>query len=341
MEDYILVVTTYYPTKVGAFSLIAFGLASITFSSIDISTTPSIPADAQWKQNGVTAAGGTGQGNATNQLDSPDGLLLDGDQIVFITDVNNHRVIQWNIGDTNGQVVAGNHEAGNRMYQLYEPTDVLLDKETDSFIICDSQNQRVVRWSRRKGTTQGEVLIGNIRCWGLAMDDQRYLYVSDTLNDAVRRYRLGEKIGTLIAGGNGKGDGLHQFSQPSYLFIDQQQTVYVSDSNNHRVVKWNKDAEKGILVAGSGSQGTDMAQLAFPYGLFVDTLGTVYVADSGNDRVMRWPQGANQGTVIIGNNGRGDGPNQFNGIGALAFDRQGNLYVVDWKNHRVQCFVIQ
>ncbi|CAF4835448.1 unnamed protein product, partial [Rotaria socialis] len=107
---------------------------------------------------------------------------------------------------TNGQVVAGGKGAGNGLHQLNNPTDVLIDKETDSLIICDWQNGRVVRWSRRSGTTQGEILIDNITCWGLAMDEQRYLYVSDTEKHEVRRYQLGEKNGTLVASGNGQGD---------------------------------------------------------------------------------------------------------------------------------------
>ncbi|CAF2091708.1 unnamed protein product, partial [Rotaria magnacalcarata] len=92
--------------------------------------------------------------------------------------------------------------------QLYYPTDVLIDKETDSLIICDRRNGRVVRWSRRSGITQGEILINDIECWGLAMDEQRYLYVADTGKHEVRRYQLGEKNGILVAGGNGKGDEL-------------------------------------------------------------------------------------------------------------------------------------
>ncbi|CAF4522133.1 unnamed protein product, partial [Rotaria magnacalcarata] len=80
---------------------------------------------------------------------------------------------------TNGQVVAGGKGAGNGLNQLNGPTDVLIDKETDSLIICDAEAERVVRWSHRSGTTQGEVLIDDIDCWGLAMDERRYLYVSD------------------------------------------------------------------------------------------------------------------------------------------------------------------
>ncbi|CAF4263364.1 unnamed protein product, partial [Rotaria sordida] len=174
------------------------------------------------------------------------------------------------MGDTNGQVVAGGNGEGNRLDQLNYPTDVLIDKETDSLIICDTG--RVVRWSRRSGTTQGEILIDNIEPYGLAMDDQRYLYISDTDKHEVRRYQIGDKNGTIVAGGNGEGAGLNQLNFPTYIFIDQQQTVYVSDNNNHRVMKWNKDAKEGIVVAGGQGQGNALTQLSNPRGLFVDTL---------------------------------------------------------------------
>ncbi|CAF2050661.1 unnamed protein product, partial [Rotaria magnacalcarata] len=134
---------------------------------------------------------------------------------------------------------------GNGLHQLDRPTDVLIDRETDSLIICDRDNQRVVRWSRRSDTTQGEILIGNIQCFGLAMDEQRYLYVSDAGKDEVRRYQLGEKNGTLVAGGNGQGAGLNQLKLPKYLFVDRDHSVYVSDNNNHRVMKWVEGAKEG------------------------------------------------------------------------------------------------
>ncbi|CAF0958644.1 unnamed protein product [Rotaria sordida] len=242
------------------------------------------------------------------------------------------------MGDTNGQVVAGDNEQGN---QLDRPTDVLIDKETDSLIICDSVNRRVVRWSRRSGTTQGEILIDNIKCWGLTMDDQRYLYISDYGKHEVRRYQIGDKNGTLVAGGNGKGADLNQLNDPTYIFVDQQQTVYVSDNDNHRIMKWNKGAKEGIVVGGGQGEGNALTQLSLPTGLFVDTSGTIYVADSFNHRLMRWPKGAKQGTVIVGGNGKGEGANQFNYLRGLSFDRQGNLYVVDRDNNRVQRFSIE
>ncbi|CAF4166070.1 unnamed protein product, partial [Rotaria sordida] len=184
-----------------------------------------IPVDARWAQNGVTVAGGHGQGNATNQLYYPHGLFVDDDQTMVIADYRNHRIIQWKMGDTNGKVVAGGNGKGDRLDQLNYPTGVLIDKENDSFIICNGGNRRVVRWSRRSGTTQGEILVDCVSCWGLAMDDQRYLYISDTNKDGVRRYQIGDKNGTIVVGGNGEGAGLNQLNDPYYIFVDQQQTV--------------------------------------------------------------------------------------------------------------------
>ncbi|CAF3423076.1 unnamed protein product [Rotaria socialis] len=302
-----------------------------------------IPANAKWTQNAVTIAGGHGQGNATNQLNWPYDLLVDDDQTVIIADYGNHRIMQWKNGDTtNAQVVAGGKGAGNGLNQLYRPTDVLIDKGTDSLLICDWGNRRVVRWSRRSGATKSEILIDNIDCWGLAMDDQKYLYVSDVGKHEVRRYQLGDQNGTLVAGGNGQRDGLNQLNYPTYLFVDRQQNVYVSDFYNHRVMKWNKGAKEGIVIAGGQGQGNALTQLYYPLGIFIDTLGTLYVADSGNHCVMRWTQGdKKQGAVIVGGNGSGAGANQLDGPRGLSFDRHGNLYVVDYNNHRVQRFSIK
>ncbi|CAF2096459.1 unnamed protein product [Rotaria magnacalcarata] len=174
------------------------------------------------------------------------------------------------------------------------------------------------------------------------MDDQRYLYVSDYVKNEVRRYRLGEKNGTLIAGGNGIGDGLNQLNYPTYLFVDRDHSVYVSDNNNHRVMKWVEGAKEGIVVAGGQGAGNALTQLYWPNGIFVDTLSTLYVADSNNNRVMRWTQGdKTQGAVIVGGNGQGEGANQFNYPIGLSFDRHDNLYVADMNNARVQRFSIE
>ncbi|CAF4609818.1 unnamed protein product [Rotaria sp. Silwood1] len=304
-----------------------------------IAMIPNIPVDARWTQNGVTIAGGHGPGNGTNQLYRPLGLFVDDDQTMVIADYENHRMMQWKMGDTNGQVVAGGNGLGYRLDQFNFPRDVLIDRETNSLIICD--NDRVVRWSRHSGTTQGEILIKGTSCAGLVLDNQRHLYIAAMSRAEVRRYRIGDNNGTIVAGGNDWGSGLHQLNTPSRIYVDEQEAVYVSDSENHRVMKWNKGAKEGIVVAGGQGKGNSLTQLSNPWGLFVDTLGTIYIADRNNHRVMRWIKGAIQGTVIVGGNGDGEGANQLDRPIGLSFDRHGNIYVADQYNNRIQRFSIE
>ncbi|CAF1365936.1 unnamed protein product [Rotaria sp. Silwood1] len=318
--------------------LIIFLLSILDYPLRSPSST-NIHPNARWQQNGITVAGGNRQGNEINQLSNPCGLYVDDNQTIYVADQSNHRIVEWKQGATNGQVVAGGNGEGSGDHQLDNPHDVIIDKERDSLIICDTSNRRVVRWPCRNGTS-GETIISNISCVGLTMDENGSLYVTDYGRDEVRRYRRGESQGTVVAGGNGRGNRLDQLSCPQYVFVDRDHSVYVSDGNNHRVMKWMEGAKQGIVVAGGQGKGNGLTQLSSPHGVVVDQLGTVYVADFGNDRIMRWPKGATQGSVIVGGNGSGGQSNQLNGPIGLSFDRHGNLYVVDYGNHQVQKFNI-
>jgi sugar lactone lactonase YvrE len=290
---------------------------------------------------GVTIVGGRGQGSASDQLSYPWSLYIHDDDTIVIADSGNNRIIEWKQGATTGHVIAGENGEGNRMNQLKGPTCCIIDKETNSLIICDRWNRQVKRWSRQQETTSGEILIDNIGCYGLAMDNQKYLYITDCEKSEVIRYQMGNNTGTIVAGGNGQGDHLNQLNWPQYVFVDGEQSVYVSDSKNNRVMKWVKGATEGIVVAGGRGQGDALNQLSSPQGLFVDKLGTISVVEFGNDRVTRWCKGMQEGTVIVGGNGDGSKSDQLSGPNGLSFDRHGNLYVVDYANHRVQRFSLE
>lgn len=224
--------------------------------------------------------------------------------------------------------------------QLNEPTDIIIDKETNSFIIADSENRRVVQWSRKRNTRKAKTLISDIDCCCVTMDQDRSIYVSDWMKNEVRRWKRDEKKGTLIAGGHGQGDQLNQLYFPTDIFVDQEYSLYISDSKNHRVMKWVKDATEGIVIAGGHGPGNHLAQLSSPGGILVDHFGQVYVADVGNHRVMCWGEGDEEGKIIVGGHGKGEESNQLHYPDGLSFDRQGNLCVVDCWNNRVQKFEI-
>ena len=296
----------------------------------------------------MTVAGGYGYGKGTNQLSYPCGLFVNDEQTVYIADYGNHRIVSRKADAKTDEVLAGEKGKGNRLDQLDEPTDVIVDRETDTLFICDSNNRRVMRWPRRPtlstATTtsnQGQIVTDNINCYGLTIDDQGSLYVSDWKQHEVRRYDKGsDKKGTVIAGGHGEGKGDHQLNFPTYLFVDGQSTLYVSDTNNHRVIKWMKGASEGIIVAGGNGEGPGLNRLSSPQGVWVDGYGHVYVVDCGNHRVMRWEKEAKEGTIIVGGNGRGPGSYQLNRPMGLFFDRHSHVYVAEYSNHRVQRFSI-
>ncbi len=224
-------------------------------------------------------AGGNGWGNKLNQFSDPQGIFIDDDQTIYIADCWNHRIIQWKYNARYGQIVAGGNGKGEETNQLHCPTDVIIDKKNDSFIISDWGNRRVVRWSRQNNTN-GQIIISNIDCSRLAVDQNGDLYVSDCVENQVKRWKRGEKNGTIVAGGNGKGDQLNQLNCPTSIFVDKNYSLYISDKDNHRVIKWIKDAEEGIVVAGGNGQGDDLTQFSEPQGIVVDQFGQIYVADS-------------------------------------------------------------
>ena len=303
-----------------------------------------IGSDARWTREAITVAGGLGLGATLSQLYLPDGLSVDHEGTVFIADWWNNRIVAWKQNAKEAYVVAGKSE-NNRgaLEDLFRPSDVLFDKDTNSFIISDNGKRRVIRLFCENGVTRVETIVENILCWGLTIDSEGSLYVTDLEKHAVRRYRKGEKMtaGTIVAGGHGQGNRPNQLDTPLYVFIDCERAIYVSDHDNHRVMKWMEDATEGVLVAGGSDAGENLAHLCCPSGIIVDQQGTIYVADSLNHRVIRWCRGALRGELIAGGHGQGKGAHQLDQPKGLAFDHHGYIYVVDKNNHRVQRFSIR
>jgi sugar lactone lactonase YvrE len=303
-----------------------------------LAPTPIVPDDgicasATWNTNGITVAGGNGEGPGLDQLYKPEGLFVDDDSVVYVADTWNNRVVKWAPGVSSGQVMVEGDRRDKQTKQAHFVTKVIFDKNETMFI-CDSGNSRVDRWF--KSDKQGQTIIENIACFGLAMDNKGSLYITDYTNQQVTKWP-GDQI---VAGGNGEGADLNQFWEPFHIFVDQAQSVFVTDWGNNRVMKWPIDAKEGIVVAGGHGPGDNTNQFSAATSVVVDQMGTLYVADNENHRIMRWLEGSRSGSVIIGGQGEGNGTAQLSFPYDLTFDRQGNLYVADYGNHRIQMFAI-
>ncbi|CAF4093963.1 unnamed protein product, partial [Adineta steineri] len=289
----------------------------------------------KFQQFAITVAGGNGRGQELNQLYFPYGIFIDNDKSIYIADYCNDRIVKWKLNSNTGQIIAGDNGNGNQNNQLNSPRDIVFDKENNSFIISDQGNKRVIRYFDQNQTNQ-QVIISNITCWGLTIDKNGFIYVSDYEKHEVRRWKQGDRQGELVEGGNGKGSHLNQLNYPTFIFIAEDYSLYISDWGNHRVMKWKKDAKEGIIVAGGNGQGNSLKQLSYPQGVIVDHLGQIYVADSWNHRIMRWCEGNEEGEIVVGGNDEGNQLNQLNRPIGLSFDNEENLYVVDHGNHRIQ-----
>ncbi|CAF4475578.1 unnamed protein product [Rotaria socialis] len=142
--------------------------------------------------------------------------------------------------------------------------------------------------------------------------------------------------GVSVAGGNGRGDGMNQLSNPLSLYVDDDQTIYICDQSNHRIVEWKWHAMSGQLVAGGNGNGSGTHQLDNPRDVIVDKdRDSLVICDWGNRRVVRWPrQNQRSAETIISNIS----------CRSLTMDDTGSLYVAeDGKNEvrRYQGGVLQ
>ncbi|CAF1365348.1 unnamed protein product [Adineta ricciae] len=286
----------------------------------------------KWKPNAVTISAV----NGLNRLHSPLGIYIDDDsRSIYVASWGRHCIVGWKFNETIGEIVAGSKESGNGINQLHYPTDLIVDKETNSLIICDEGNRRIVQWFRQNRTNP-QIIIPHIYCARLIIDRNGDFYVSDWFNNKIIRWNMVNKEGTIVAGGNGNGNQSNQLSSPRGVFVDQDFSVYVADLENHRIMKWTKNAKEGIVVAGGNGEGNNLTQLRFPEGVIVDHFGNVYVADTKNKRIMRWNAESQEGSIILSGDSIGQQSNSFEAPGDISFDGEGNLYVVDYSNRRIQ-----
>jgi uncharacterized protein (TIGR03437 family) len=268
---------------------------------------------------GTGAAGYAGDnGPATSALlNVPRGVAIDRSGNLYIADHSNHCI---RMVSSQGIIttVAGNGFPGfsgdngpATSASLYGPDAVVGDPDGNLYI-ADTYNNRVRKVSGGIITTiagtgvedyNGDAIPAvNANLGyptGLAIDQDRNLYVTEYDNDRIRKISNG--IITTVAGASHSGH--FQFAgdggpatqallcEPWGLSLDSAGNLYFADECSSRVRK----ISNGIItsIAGDGSMGFNgdgghpatNVELNSPTGIATDSAGNIYVAEAWNNRV--------------------------------------------------------
>lgn len=300
-----------------------------------------LSANATWDSDGITIAGwanGT-NGPLPSQLSGPVGIAISNDNILYVTDAGNHRIIVIHLDSATPNYIIGSG-CGASANQFCYPYDSF--PTNSSLYVTDAGNSRIQERALNSSNVTSTVSLGSLyAAFYLYVDIHQNIYFSEYRNHTVMLFHANLLSTKVVAGTGVQGSSDDQFNTPYGIFVDQIGILYVADCWNHRIMKWYQGASSGIRVAGDGTSGSSSTQLTTPTDIIVDSNQHMYISESGNARIIRWPPNSTFGVCIAACTGTtGSGSMQLSSPHSLAFDSHGSLYVSDWFGNRVQKFSI-
>lgn len=307
-------------------------------------------ADVVFGQEGdFTADAPNNPSLSASSLYFPGALTLDVSGNLFVADVFNNRVLEYNaVGgatppDTTADAVFGQGSfSTSNCYgpsdtptntSLCEPGGVALDAGSNLYV-ADYQDNRILEYNAPTSGASANITADEV---------------------------FGQPSFDADACNNG-GLSAESLCGPSALAVDSSGNLYAADTANNRALIYPTPLSNVTagLVLGQGDfthGGPDIVKnsgMAGPSFVAIDrsvTPNHLYVSDSGNNRVLGWSDAATFTTgqaadLVIGqtdfvsyqcNQGMGETPSAStlcNPLG-VAVDASGNLYVADYDNYRV------
>jgi sugar lactone lactonase YvrE len=286
---------------------------------------------------------------AAARFKDPYGVALDKDGNLFVTDAINNRIRKITPDGTVSTYAGTGTQGiknGDRLTATFNfPRGIAIDAPGNLYIV-DTGNNRIRKISAGGvvSTFAGNGTIGLVNGAGniaefhfpcdVAVDADRNVYISDFLNQCIRKITPDGMVSTFGPAG---------FGFPIGIAIDAHGNLYVADPGNNVIQKITATGTIGVY-AGTGGAGitngpVGMAEFNIPQGMAVDAAGNVYVGDVNNNAVRMISPAGIVSTVAGGRRGfaNGEGPlaKFFEPIG-ITVDAAGNIYVADVSNQRIR-----
>jgi sugar lactone lactonase YvrE len=297
-------------------------------------------------------------------------VSVDAADNLFVSDYINGRIRRVDAATRIVSTVAGNGDQGlgdkgpASAAILYYPYGIAIDADSNLYI-ADTFNSRIRKVAAATGiitTVAGSGAFGPSGDGGaatqaqleyprdVAVDVAGNLFITDTLNNRIRKVTAATGVIDTVAGSGDEGfsgDGgpakSAALQQPHGAVLDRAGNIYIADTLNHRIRKVTASTGVITTVAGTGVEGfsgdggaATAARIAQPDSVMVDSAGNLYIADTYNHRVRKVDVATGIITTVAGNGTRG-----FSGEGGpaisasmrypsgVALDSAGNLYVAD------------
>jgi DNA-binding beta-propeller fold protein YncE len=197
-----------------------------------------------------------GEGNKA-RFNYPHGIAIDGAGNLYVADFWNYCIRKITAKGEVSTFAGGKRGFANGTggaARFYTPVGIALDAAGNLYV-AEVRNPRI-----RKITPQGAVstfaggkkgfadgtgsAVRFSSPYGIAIDAAGNLYVTDGINNRIRRIAAEGKVTTLAGGGDEDGDCLAdgegsaaRFCDPRGIAIDAEGNLYVADSHNNRIRK--------------------------------------------------------------------------------------------------------
>ncbi len=257
------------------------------------------------------------RGDGDGQFSAPKAVALDAEGNVYVLDIGNDCIHKFTQDGLYLSRIVG---SGEGTFNI--PRDIAVDGAGNLYV-TDTYNDCVLKFS-----STGDFLskwdspgVGDGQfsgLWGIAVDSQDRVYVTDDNGGNIKRVQVFNSEGQFITkwGSEGYGDG--QFRRLSDIAIDNQDNIYVIDPLLCRIQKfaWDDSTKNVHFLSKWGERGIGPGQFMWNYAwysyLAVGEDGTVYTSEPGNCRVQAFkPVGTmdNALAIVIAGGGPYEGNN--------------------------------
>ena len=298
-------------------------------------------------------ADGTG---SSAQFDTPIGLAMDGNGVLYVADSGNHLIRSMTpdgvVTTYAGAIPVSGYADGTGFSVRFNYPGGLAIDASGTLYVADTGNQKVRKVtpdgvvSTVPGLTLGQSFsLQSGTLFGLAADSGGNLFVADTSKNRILKVSSAGQVSTLAGSGlsgfaDGAGTGA-TFTQPAGIALDSAGNLFVADTIDSRI---RKVTPGGVVTTVAGSSlgfadgAATSAQFYWPTGVAVDRSGNVAITESGH-RTIRLLSSSGTVTTLAGGSGILDGnvtSSRFKGPAGLTFDLSGNLYVADRFNYAIR-----